>query len=49
MFTLKCEMLKPCSLFPIHKLGTTPLSNVKRKLPDDDIRGEEYGWIWPET
>ena len=49
MFLLKCEMLKPCSLFPMHKLGTRALSNAKLKLPDDDIRGEGYGWLWPET
>ena len=36
---LTCEMLKPCSLFPMHKLGTRPLSNIKLKLPDDDVRG----------
>ena len=46
---LKCEMLKPYSLFPIHKLGTRPLSNIKLKLPDDDVRGQGYGWVWPET
>ena len=49
MFMLKCDMLKPCSLFSMHKLGTRPLSNVKLKLPDDDIRGSGYGWVWPET
>ena len=42
MFMLKCEMLKPCSLFPMHKLGTRPSLNVKLKLPDDDTRG---GWM----
>ena len=49
MFMLKCEMLKLCSLFPIHKLGTRPLSNVELKLPDDDTRGGGYDWVWPET
>ena len=48
MFIRKREMLKP-SLFIMHKLGTRPLSNVKLKLPDDDIRGEGYGLVWPET
>ena len=36
---LKGEMLKPYALFPMHKLGTRPLSNIKLKLPDDDVRG----------
>ena len=39
----KVEMLKPYSLFPMHKLGTRPLSNVKLKLPDDDTRRGGYG------
>ena len=34
---LKFEMLRPCSLFAMHKLGTRPLSNVKLKLHDDNI------------
>ena len=49
MFIRKREMLKPSSLFIMHKLGIRPLSNVKLKLPDDDIRGEGYGWVWPES
>ena len=43
MFMLKCEMLKLCSLFPMH------MSNVELKLPDDDARGGGYDWVWPET
>ena len=39
MSMLKCEMLKPCSLFPMHKLSTRPLSNVKLKLLDSYARG----------
>ena len=34
----KVEMLKRYSLFPMDKLGTRPLSNVKLKLPDNDIK-----------
>ena len=46
---LMYEMLKPCSLFPMQKLGTRPLPNVKRKLPDDGTGGAGYGWVQPET
>ena len=35
---VKCEVLRPCFLFPIHKLNTRPLPNVKLKLPDVDAR-----------
>ena len=45
---LKCEMLKPCSLFPLQKLGTRLLSYVKLKLPDDDCRGQGYDSVWSE-
>ena len=46
---VKCEMLKPCSLFPMHKLGTRPLSSVKVKLLDDDAKGRGEAWLWPGT
>ena len=50
MSMLKYEMLKPCPLFPMHKLGTKKaLSNVKLKLLDDDTRGTGEAWLWPET
>ena len=38
---VKCEVLRPCSLFRIHKLKTGSLSNIKLKLPDDDARDRE--------
>ena len=49
MFMLKCEMLRPFSLFPMHKLGTRLLSNVKLKVPEDDCRSKRYDWVWSET
>ena len=41
MFMLECEMLKPCSLFPMPKLGTRPLL----KLLDDDNKGTVEAWL----
>ena len=49
MSTLKCEMLKPCSLFLMHKLGTRPLSKVKLRFLDEDTRRTGEAWLWPGT
>ena len=38
---VKCEVLRPCSLFRIHKLKIGSSSNIKLKLPDDDARDRE--------
>ena len=35
---VECEVLRPCSLFPNHKLNIRLLSNVKLNLPDDYAR-----------
>ena len=45
MSMLKFEMLKPCSLFPMHKLGARSLSKVKLKLLDDDAREAGEPWL----
>ena len=50
MIMLKCEIINPCSLFVMQqKLGTRPFSNIKLKLPHDNIRETGKAYIWPGT